>query len=187
MDLVWLIAVVAIAVVVALIVVVAVRQRQRAHLKKRFGPEYEHAVRTTGNPAKAEAELVERERRVASLNIRPLTGAQRDRFAESWKRLQAQFVDDPRGTITQVDRLVGEVMEARGYPLSEFEQLAADISVNHPHVVENYRAARAIAVRHTRGEASTEDLRQAMVHCRALFADLLETTPEPDRAGTRRR
>lgn len=178
---------VAIAVVVVLLVVgvvFAMRQRDRQRLKQRFGPEYERAVRTHGDASRAEAELQSRERRVASLDIHPLTAEQRERFGDSWKRVQVQFVDDPRGAVTQADRLVGEVMLERGYPVGDFEQRAADISVDHPHVVENYRAARAIAQRHARGEAGTEDLRQAMVHYRALFADLLEGRQE---AGTRRR
>lgn len=155
-----------------------VARRKRAHLKQRFGPEYDHVVREQGAPAKAEAVLAERQRRVESLEIRPIEPAQRDRFSDSWRRLQAQFVDDPRGAVTLADRLVGEVMSARGYPVGEFEQRAADISVHHPLVVEHFRAARDIALRHARGQASTEDLRQAMVHYRELFSDLLESRDE---------
>lgn len=177
-----------IAVVLALAVLVwAVSWRKRRQLKERFGPEYDRAVREHGAPAKAEAVLAERERRVASLDIRPLERDQRDRFADSWRRVQAQFVDDPRAAVTQADRLVGEVMNARGYPVGDFEQRAADVSVNHPHVVEHFRAARDIALRHAKGQAGTEDLRQAMVHYRALFSDLLETRDEPEPAPVQAR
>jgi hypothetical protein len=114
---------------------------------------------------------------VDGLHIRPLSPEDAQQFAEGWRTVQAQFVDDPRGAVTQADRLVGEVMHARGYPVGEFEQRVADISVDHPTVVKNYRAARAIADQHARGQASTEDLRQAMVHYRALYAELLGQAP----------
>lgn len=146
-------------------------------LRDRFGPEYDRTVRTEGTPRKAEAALEARAKRVQSLHIRPLSPADADRFDQSWRAVQARFVDDPHGAITDADKLVGEVMAARGYPVGEFEQRVADISVDHPDVVMNYRAAREIAVIHGQGKASTEDLRQAMVHYRALFRDLLETTP----------
>lgn len=149
--------------------------RRRTHLRERFGPEYERAVVDIGDRRQAERELERREERVRSLDIRPLAPEQRARFADRWRRVQAQFVDSPTEAIRDADRLVMEAMEARGYPVGDFEQRAADVSVDHPRVVENYRAARDIALRSSRGEASTEDLRQAMVHYRALFEDLLET------------
>ena len=144
-------------------------------LRDRFGTEYDRTVRTEGNARKAEAALEARAKRVQSLHIRPLSPADAERFDQSWRAVQARFVDDPHGAITDADRLVGEVMAARGYPVGDFEQRVADISVDHPDVVMNYRAAREIAALHGQGKASTEDLRQAMVHYRALFRDLLET------------
>ena len=150
------------------------RKGRSERLRERFGPEYDRTVTQLEDRSRAEAELKAREKRVDRLDIRSLTEAERGRFAESWRSVQAQFVDDPARAIAEADRLVGEVMRGRGYPVGEFEERAADISVGHPHVVENYRAAHGIAVRSGRREASTEDLRQAMVHYRALFEELLE-------------
>ena len=147
-------------------------------LRERFGPEYDRTVRTEGTVRKAEAELDARAKRVQSLHIRPLSPSDTTRFDTAWRAVQARFVDDPQGAVTEADRLVGEAMAARGYPVGEFEQRVADISVDHPDVVMNYRAAREIAQQHAQGRASTEDLRQAMVHYRALFHDLLETKTE---------
>jgi FtsZ-interacting cell division protein ZipA len=166
-------------VVVAAIVVAALgwmysRQRRRAQLRERFGPEYDRTVHTVGTTGRAEAVLEERERRVRKMKIRPLSPAQADAFSREWRRIQGKFVDDPDGAVGEADRLVSEVMAARGYPLDEFETRAADISVDHPHVVENYRTARALALRRQRGEAGTEELRQAVVNYRALFDELLE-------------
>jgi len=132
-------------------------------------------LKSEGNVRRAEAALAARAKRVEALHIRPLVPEDASRFSASWRGVQARFVDDPKGAVTEADRLVGEVMAARGYPLGEFEQRVADISVDHPDVVMNYRAAREIALLHGRGQATTEDLRQAMVHYRALFKDLLET------------
>ena len=165
-------------VVLALLAVVAVVilvQRQRSEsLRKRYGPEYERMTREAGSRKRAEAELDKRQRRVQQLQIRSLPPEQRDRLLDQWRSQQARFVDDPHAAVTEADRLIGEVMMARGYPVGDFEQRAADISVDHPRVVDNYRAAHEIAVRHGRGEASTEDLRQAMVYYRVLFEELLE-------------
>jgi hypothetical protein len=183
-------AIVALVVVAALAVLLMRRQRTEK-LRQRFGPEYSSALQTHGDRAKAEAELEARAKRVAKLEIRPLAPAERDRFAESWKTTQARFVDSPPAAIAEANKLVKELMAARGYPMGDFEQRAADISVDHPQVVENYRAARAIAQANERNEAGTEDLRQAMVHYRALFVELLETgqqepAPEPVGAGRAR-
>jgi hypothetical protein len=167
------VAIVVVAVLVAAALAYYVQWRRRAHLRGRFGPEYERALKETGDVRRAESTLAARERRVAGLTIKPLLPADQARFSESWTALQQRFVDDPQAAVAEADRLVGEVMHARGYPLGDFNQRAADISVDHPHVVEHYRAAREIAERHARGEASTEDLRQALVHYRALFSDLL--------------
>jgi hypothetical protein len=172
------------AVAVLLVLAVAwmvVQRRRRAHLKDRFGPEYDQAVRQHPDARAAERELLDRERRVASFDIKPLTRPDALRFSEAWRRTQTRFVDDPKGAVVDADRLVDEVMRTRGYPLVEFEQRAADISVDHPRVVSNYRSARVIAERNARGETNTEELRQALVHYRELFADLLEIREEDRR------
>jgi hypothetical protein len=150
------------------------RSRQTAALQNRFGSEYDRALETHHDQGKAERELRQREERIEHLNIRRLDPDERDQFADRWKRVQGRFVDDPTGATDEADELVGEVMAARGYPVGDFEQRAADVSVNHPRVVEHYRAAHAIALQNERGDADTEDLRQALVHFRALFEDLLE-------------
>jgi hypothetical protein len=150
------------------------QRRQSEHLRSRFGPEYEHEVEEKGSRRKAEAELAEREKRVKKVDVRPLEPAARDGFRHRWTEVQARFVDDPPGAVADADDLLGEVMRTRGYPVSEFEQRAGDISVDHPEVVEHYRAGHDIAIRHERGEASTEELRQAMIHYRALFDELVE-------------
>jgi len=161
------------------------RNRRTEHLQERFGPEYERALAQNRDKGQAERELEQRAERVEHLNIRPLTSAERDRYAGLWQSTQARFVDDPVGATDEADELVGEVMQTRGYPVGDFEQRAADISVQHPHVVEHYRAAHTIAVRNARGDADTEQLRQALVHYRALFEDLLETEA-PARTEVRR-
>jgi len=171
-----MLALIVIAVVAAALIVWAVvRQRRTVELQKRFGPEYERTLRTHG-PGKTDAVLMEREQRVKKFTLRKLSGEERERWITEWRTVQSRFVDDPQRAVTEADKLVGRVMEARGYPLSDFEQRAEDISVDHPHVVDNYRAAHEIALRHQRGEAMTEDLRRAMIYYRTLFDDLLETT-----------
>lgn len=163
------------AVVVLAVVGLLVWQRRRSDaLRAQYGPEYDRAVRQMGGTRQAESELVKRQERVEQLDIRPLSASQRNDYQDRWRAIQARFVDDPRGAVGAADALVDEVMKTRGYPVGDFEQRAADLSVHHPRVVENYRAARDIALRHRRGEASTEDLRQAMVYYRVLFQDLLE-------------
>jgi hypothetical protein len=151
-----------------------IEKRRRQRLQQRFGPEYDRTVRELGNARRAEAVLDARTRRVERLRIQPLSAADAARFAEAWRQLQNRFVDEPQPAVAEADRVVGEVMTARGYPLGDFDQRAADISVGHPQVVVHYRAAREIARRQGRGEASTEELRQALVHYRALFEDLLD-------------
>ena len=161
-------------VVVVLLVVVGLllyRQRQSAQLREGFGPEYDRALDEHGDQRAAEAELRERRERRRSYDIKPLEESARERYVERWKATQAKFVDQPASALTDADELVAEVMRERGYPVEDFDQQAADVSVDHPHVVENYREAHAI---HSTRDASTEDLRQAMVHYRALFAELLE-------------
>jgi hypothetical protein len=168
---------IAVIVAAAVIAFVAIRRRRTEQLRHRFGSEYDRTVRETGSVGAAEAQLHARERRVDRLHIRKLSLEDADRFDRAWKQVQAQFVDDPKGAVNQADRLVGELMVARGYPVGDFDRRVEDISVDHPTVVMNYRAARDIMQDHARGRASTEDLRQAMVHYRALFNELLGTTP----------
>ena len=170
-----LLIVIAVAVV-AVVIVAAIlisRRRRSEHLKSRFGREYEHALEEKGDRAKGEAELAEREKRVEKLDIRPLDEAERKRFGERWTEVQARFVDDPPRALAFADSLLAEVMKARGYPVSDFDQRAGDISVDHPGVVEHYRAGHDIAMRHEHGKAGTEELRQAMIHYRALFDNLV--------------
>lgn len=176
-----------VAVVIAAIVIAALgwsRRRRSDHLKDQFGPEYDRAVEAKGDRAKAEAELAEREKRVEKLDIRPLDASERRDFIDRWTEVQARFVDDPPRAVAFADALLGQVMKARGYPVTDFDQRAGDISVDHPVVVDHYRKAHEIAVRHERGAASTEDLRQAMIHYRALF-DNLVGAQAPDSAAER--
>jgi hypothetical protein len=150
------------------------RQRRTERLRGQFGDaEYARAVKEGGSQRQAEAALDERAVRIEKLHIRPLTPADRLRFVDSWTRVQARFVDGPGGAVTDADKLLSDVMSTRGYPVSDFEQRAADISVDHPLVLENYRAAHQSAVRQTRGQANTEDLRQAMIHYRTFFDELV--------------
>jgi hypothetical protein len=176
----------AIAVVVVVFAAIAtwlvVRSRRTARLRNQFGgAEYNRAVKEGGSQRKAEAVLDKRAERVEALHIRPLSAGDRARFVESWARVQARFVDGPGGAVTDADQLLGDVMSTRGYPVSDFEQRAADISVDHPLVLDNYRAAHRTAVLQTQGQANTEDLRQAMIHFRRLFEDLVGE-PEVARA-----
>src|SRR5260370_3333246 len=145
------------------------RKRRSQNLRERFGPEYDRVVKQQGDPRKAEGVLEFREKRREKFTIRPLAAADRSSFAVRWNEVQSRFVDDPRGAVTVAESLVSELMQARGYPIGEFEQRSADISGDYPVVVENYRAAHAIALRHRASQASTEDLRPAMVHYPTLF------------------
>jgi hypothetical protein len=159
------------------------RRHESQALERRFGPEYGRAVEELGSRPKAEAELKARQKRVEQLDIVPLAPADAARFSEAWRNLQARFVDNPKGVLADADRLVRELMEKRGYPMADFETRAADISVHHPTVVEHYRAAHDIALRDERGKVDTEGMRQAVIHYRALFAELLEVQPKPMREG----
>jgi hypothetical protein len=177
--------VIGIAIVIMVAVGIAIwlftRKRRTERLRTQFGgAEYTRAVEEGGSRRKAEAALDERAERVEGLHIRPLAPGDRARFVETWGRVQARFVDGPGVAVTDADQLLGDVMSTRGYPVSDFEQRAADISVDHPLVLENYRAAHLSAVRQTQGKASTEDLRQAMIHYRTLFEELVRE-PEPVR------
>src|SRR5688500_19529805 len=148
-------------------------RRRRVNLRERFGPEYERTVEAVG-AARADSVLRERAQRVSRFNLRKLSQDQADAFAREWRRIQARFVDNPDGAVGEADQLVTQVMTARGYPLEDFDRRADDLSVDHPVVVQNYRTARALALRRQRGEASTEDMRQAVVNYRTLFDELLE-------------
>ena len=169
-------------IVVLIVVVLAIaaavwlymQKRRTQTLRSRFGPEYDRIVEDHGDRNRAEKVLLERQKRVDSFDIKPLPPRDRDRFAQRWQDAQSRFVDNPQEVVGDADLLLVEVMKARGYPMGNFEQRAADISVDHPEVVENYRVAHEIALRDRQEAASTEDLRKAMVHCRALFEELLE-------------
>jgi hypothetical protein len=174
----WILIAAVAVIIVAGVVVAALRQRRTATLQQRFGPEYDRAVQQRGSRRKAEAELGSRVERREGLEIRSLSPAARDRYLESWTQVQSQFVDNPAGAVTAADQLVASVMNERGYPMDDFEARAGDISVDHPQVVERYRSAHGIAQKNDRGEATTEDLRQALKHYRALFEELLEPTED---------
>jgi hypothetical protein len=167
-------------IVAAMVVLVAVvgfllsRKRRSQALRARFGPEYDRVVKKEGNVGRGEDVLQFLTKRREKLEIVPLSSPKRSEFANRWTSVQSQFVDDPRRAVSHADQLLNEVMQTRGYPIGNFDQRAADISVDHPIVVENYRAAHDIALRHSRGQASTEDLRKAMVHYRSLLDELLE-------------
>ena len=169
-------AIVMVVIVIALGAIVLLWRRRSLRLREQFGPEYKHAVRQYGDERKAEAELAAREKRVHKLEIRALAPEEHSRFADAWRKAQTRFVDEPSKAVSEANGLIKEVMQTRGYPVGDFEQRTADISVDHPNVVTNYRAAHYIASRNNKGEATTEDLRQAMVHYRSLFEELLDTT-----------
>ena len=181
---VWLavLIVVAVVVVVALVVWRAMASRRTQKLQERFGAEYDRTANEIGSRRQAESELAAREERRQQLNIRPLPSEARRRYVDQWQGVQAQFVDAPAAAVAAADGLVSSVMGDRGYPMDDFEQRAADVSVDHPQVVENYRAAHAISTRAAGGDATTEDLRQAMQHYRALFEELLEGGADADGA-----
>jgi hypothetical protein len=172
-----ILAIVLIALAVAAVAWLVVQRQKSTKLRRRFGPEYDRAIKEYGGRTKAEAELSKREQRVAGLNIIPITAAEAARFSNAWSSLQSRFVDDPKGVVPEADLLVRELMIKRGYPMGDFELRAADISVDHPSVVKNYRAAQIIALRNARREADTEELRTAVVHYRTLFDELLGVVP----------
>ncbi len=167
-----------IALVFAVVAWLIVQRRRSLRLKRRFGAEYDLTVSESRSQAKAEAELITREKRVARLHIVPLTPADCFRFSQAWNTLQSRFIDSPKGVVTEADHLVRELMAKRGYPMADFEHMAADISVDHPTVVATYRAAQTIATRDARGEADTEELRKAVLYYRTLFDELLGTAPD---------
>jgi hypothetical protein len=172
-----IIAVVAVVMLVVIALIVWVFNRRRTErLRAQFGPEYDRTVAEVGGRrSTAEARLAERSERVHKLDIRPLDSAERAHFVEEWGRVQGHFVDAPAGAVAEADQLLGDVMATCGYPVGDFEQRAADISVDHPVVTQNYRAAHEIALHQAGGQASTEELRRAMIHYRALFDKLVAT------------
>jgi hypothetical protein len=174
-----------VVVVLALGAMLLMQRRRSSHLQSHFGPEYERTLKETGDKRKAEAELQQREKRVQKLSIRPLNPDDRERFTREWRRTQAEFVDDPMGSMRHADVLLQDVMSTRGYPVENFEQVASDISVDHPTVVQNYRSGHDIAVRHQRGEAGTEDLRVAMIHYRELFDELVTNEKSPESTASK--
>jgi len=177
-----IILIIAIAALLAagIAVLLFARKRRTQKLQAQFGTaEYSRTLKADGSRRHAESALDKRVERVDALHIRPLTPGDRARFIDSWARVQARFVDGPGGAVTEADQLLSDVMSTRGYPMGDFEQRAADISVDHPLVLDNYRAAHQGALRQTRGEASTEDLRKAMIHFRTLFEELIR---EPEAA-----
>ena len=169
-----------IAVVLVLVIIGAIlglvfaRRRRSERFHDQFGPEYDHTVQAMGGEKKAQTELEERRKHVEALDIRPLSVSERGRYLADWAAVQSKFVDDPGQAIVDADRLIMQVMQMRAYPVSDFEQRAADISISYPALVSNYRAAREIAVKNEQHQADTEELRQAMIHYRSLFEELLE-------------
>ncbi len=173
----WIIlAAVAVLAATAIVVWRVYQKKQSDRLKAHFGPEYGRAVANLGSQSKAESELKARKARVEQLKIVPLPPAEAARFGQAWRALQGRFIDNPKGVLAEADQLVRELMHKRGYPMGDFDRRAADISVDHPAVVEHYRAAQATALRDQRGQADTEELRKGVVHYRALFQELLEVS-----------
>jgi hypothetical protein len=168
-------AVVVVAALVAIVVWLLMKRRKTATLRARFGPEYDRLLQSSRTPAEAERELLQRQRRVESFSLRSLTREEAEQFVQSWRAIQARFVDDPHEAVVQADRLIEDVMRARGYPVEDGAHRLDDLSVDHGAVVNHYRSGREAVARHERGEASTEDLREAMVHFRALFDELVGT------------
>ena len=181
----WVVIGVGAAILLAAVAWALAMRRRSTALRQRFGPEYDRTVAEAAGRREAEAELSERERRREQLDIRPLSPGARDRYASRWRQVQADFVDSPTTAVTEADALVTEVMRERGYPMDDFEQRAADISVDHPEVVENYREGHRLSLLCARGEGSTEELRQALQHYRRLFDQLLETVAEEPMAAER--
>lgn len=182
---VWVVIALAAVVVLAIVVWQALARRRTGQLQEQFGPEYDRTVGTSESKREAEAELEAREERRRELEIRPLPSAARYRYLEAWQGVQSQFVDDPSAAVARADELIQSVMSERGYPVEDFEQRAADVSVDHPQVVENYREGHQLAQSSANGSGSTEDLRQAMRRYRALFDELVEPAADDPTARER--
>lgn len=180
-----IIGIVILVVIIAVVVAILMRERQRktAKLRQHYGSEYDRAVIEHGSAQTAEAKLEAREERVQHFKIRDLALVERDHFTNEWQSIQSRFVDHPRGAVIDADELVSSLMQTRGYPMADFEQRAADISVNYPRVVENYRSAHATALRLTSDDVTTEDMRTAMLQYRALFDELLQVHTHKDAAA----
>lgn len=179
---VWIvISIVLAGIVIVLAAMLFMQQRRSSQLHERFGPEYERAIGRHGSQKDAEEELLARERRVTRFRIVALSREDAARFSQAWRRVQSRFVDDPKGAVEDADRQVRELMERRGYPMADFEQRAADLSVDHAEMVAHFRQAHQIAVRNQAGIVDTEELRKAIVHYRAIFDELLEVGRTKDR------
>lgn len=170
----WVVIAIVALVVIGVLVWFAMNKQRSGQLREVFGPEYDRTMEESEDRKAAESELLERRKRVEEFDIRPLDPAERTRFASRWIAVQSRFVDDPKSALGEADELVTEVMSERGYPMNDFDQRAADVSVDHPRVVEDYRAAHGISERVGSNDATTEDMRQALVHYRSLFSELLE-------------
>jgi hypothetical protein len=170
----WIVIVIVVVVVLLIAALVAVPAMRRRRLQQQFGPEYGRTVESTGDRRAAERDLRERTERRKELEIRPLDPVAREGYAQRWRSTQERFVDAPAQAVDEADTLVQQVMRDRGYPVGDFEQQARDVSVDHAGVVTEYHAAHDISVQSARGEATTEQLREAMVHYRTLFAELLD-------------
>lgn len=175
-TLVLILAALAVGVLIGFLAFKLYRDSRTRHLRTHFGPEYSRLAEERGASA-AERELEEREKRVTGFHIRPLSAEQKRQFVTRWQGVQEEFVDQPKQSLAHADELLGEAMATRGYPVQDFEQRAADLSVEHPVVVQHYHEAHAIALRQRDGRATTEDLRQAMLHYRALFDEIVSQTP----------
>jgi hypothetical protein len=177
---VWLL--IGVVIVIALILYFAFRRRRSTALREHFGEEYDRTVETAGGRGKAEAALEERERRVAELDIRPLRPQERAEFTGEWQEVKALFVESPVEAVHHADRLLANVMKTRGFPMADFDRRYEDLTVDHAEVARHYREGHEITMRHNRGEASTEDLRQAMIHFEALFDELVKDTEDESSA-----
>jgi hypothetical protein len=184
----WIVIIVAAALLALVVFSASLRARRSRQLRGKFGPEYDRTVERADGRRAAERELIHRQKRHEALDIRPLSAQARERYVRAWELTQTRFVDDPSGAVVEADALVQQVMKERGYPTDDFEQRAADVSVEHPRLVERYRTAHGIVQASERGQASTEDLRQSVRHYRALFEELLgqRTADEPISRDTAR-
>jgi hypothetical protein len=184
----WILIAVAVALVVIAAIVMSMQKKRRTErLQSQFGPEYDRTIESADSRREAESELAARQERREQLDVRPLSSAARERYTSQWQNVQAQFVDNPSGAVGSADQLIQSVMADRGYPVDDFDSRAADISVDHPHVVENYREGHRLAEQCANGNGSTEELRQAMRHYRALFDELVEPDSDADAPTTRER